>query len=85
MDVNDHLDVNVNDNSNSTSTKPDGVVSDSSETDIDDTSCSSGQSGDDSENDDTESGNQIVVDVLGGEDVEHEHYLNDGVKPDWMS
>ena len=29
-------------------------------------------------------GNQLA-DVLGGTDVEHELYLNDGVKPDWMS
>ena len=35
-------------------------------------------------NDDTSNGNQLA-DVLGGTDVEHELYLNDGVKPDWMS
>ena len=35
-------------------------------------------------NDDTSNGNQLA-DVLGGTDVEYELYLNDGVKPDWMS
>ena len=83
VDGDDHLNVNVNDNS----TKPDEVVSDSSDTDVDDTSCTSGESGgyDDSESDDSSSENHLIIDVLGGEDVENELYLNDGVKPDWMT
>lgn len=27
---------------------------------------------------------ELLVDVIGGEDVEEELYLDDGVKPEWM-